>query len=76
MDWEDLPVLPDVVEPELRGPDANHAPERDEDRDDVRHYELHVMVQYTLIGPRWLRRTIFFVEIFQYLWIHQKASVL
>lgn len=43
-----LPVLPHIVEPEFRGPDADHAPKRDEDRDNVRDYELHPVIQYTL----------------------------
>ena len=43
-----LPVLPHIVEPEFRGPDADHAPKRDEDRDNVRDHELHPVIQYTL----------------------------
>jgi hypothetical protein len=34
-----VPELPDVVEAELGRPNADHAPERDKDRDDVRNHE-------------------------------------
>ena len=48
---KDLPELPYVMEPELLRPDPDHAPERDERRDDISDHELGR-------GVKWIQKPI------------------
>ena len=71
-----MPELPNFMEAELVRPDTDHTPKRDEYGYDVRDDELCERSMDMRDDSENRAGTIFFVLIFQYLWIYQKPSVL